>query len=121
MPRRIESYDDGVIYLSEHDGNGDGDIDYIAEYDGGKIMSATRDLDADGFFEVVEQYVDGRLALIVVDRNGDGIPEFQTRYGRVTTLAWDFDEDGEIDAEELRSGRDRILGAGRASHIEDDE
>lgn len=120
-PRRIESYDSGVIYLSEHDGNADGDIDYIAEYAGGEIVSATRDLDADGFFEVVEQYVDGRLALIVVDRNGDGIPEFQTRYGRVTTLAWDFDEDGEIDATELRSGRDRLLDAGRASHIEDDE
>lgn len=111
-PVQIESYADGVLYSVQRDHDGDGRIDHLVEYEAGTPVSGIRDLNGDGRYEVSEQYVEGELSLLMVDADGDGTPEFRTSLGEEIGMAWDYDEDGNIDARELSAGRDRLMGVG---------
>lgn len=114
-PVRIESYSDGLLYSVRRDADGDGRMDHIIEYEGGMPVNGMRDLNGDGRYEVSEQYVNGELSLLVVDIDGDGAPEFRTSLGEEIGMAWDYDEDGNIDARELSVGRDGLMDASSAS------
>jgi hypothetical protein len=67
-----------------------------------------RDADGDGVFEVSEQYAAGELRYIAVDEDADGVPEYTERYDGETVFSWDLNDDGEIDVEELRRGRETL-------------
>ena len=99
---------EGLVAREEADRNGDGRVDHRLLFEDGQAVSGIRDVDSDGIFEVSEQYSDGELRLIAVDDDDDGIAEYTERHGDDLRLAWDFDDDGEIDVEELRQGRERV-------------
>ncbi|MFW5728467.1 MAG: tetratricopeptide repeat protein [Spirochaetota bacterium] len=112
MARITEWLDEGAVQLLAADRSGDGRVDHRIAFRAGAPVSGIRDADGDGHFEVSEQYLDGELRYIAVDGDGNGVAEYSETHGTgtddETRFAWDLNQDGEIDVEELRRGRQRI-------------
>ena len=103
---------EGRVQLLAADRNGDGRVDHRMVYRAGAPVSGIRDADGDGHFEVSEQYLAGELRYIAVDDDDDGVVEYSETHGsdagELSRFAWDLNQDGNIDVEELRRGRERI-------------
>ncbi len=103
---------EGRVQLLAADRNGDGRVDHRMVYRSGTPVSGIRDADGDGHFEVSEQYLEGELRYIAVDDDDDGVVEYSETHGsgpdEPSRFAWDLNQDGNIDVEELRRGRERI-------------
>lgn len=113
--RVVERLDNGTVVEKAVDENEDDQIDYYVFYDGGEAQRAVRDIDFDGYFEASELYSAGELREIAVDSDDNGRVDFVRTVGSTERREWDFNEDGRIDARDIREGtaslRNRLAAA----------
>jgi hypothetical protein len=106
---RVLELKNGFPKKMAEDSSGDGKWDKIVLFDLGIPVEGMRDPDYDSIFEVTELYSQGNLSMIIYDGDADGYPEYIENIREEETILWDFNEDGEIDYQEIQLGRDRIL------------